>query len=338
MPYVRIFIDESGTFATSAGPTGMCLVGALIFPDGHAAKIERKYQALRTSFPREKNEVKGRLLSEGEVDRVVSLLAKNDALFEVVGIEMAAHSAQGVDAHKRGQGRGLTANVTDAFHPSVKEGLWDLRRRLESMSRQLYVQSVATFELIAIAIEHSSLYFSQRQPNTLEKFHWTIDSKDRGRITDWEAWWSYTVMPITQARFLRDPLKQLVDGDYSYFSRFDIPIPDYLREHLNDKRERTGLNATKLLTESFRFSDQAEPGLEMVDVLTNATRRALTGRLGFAGWRNIPRLMIHRRQHYIKLISLEQAPSAHHYPYGRVLRHFSRGGKNMLAPRFSREP
>jgi len=333
-----IFIDESGTFTHGAGATAICLVGALVLPEGNAPKIQSKYQGIRASLPKENGEVKGRLLTESQVDRVVMMLSKNDALFEVVGIDMSAHTAQGVQAHKSGQEQGMTANITADFHPNVQQGAWDLRRRLEAMPRQLYVQSVATFELIAITIEHATIYFSQRQPKALEYFHWVIDAKDRGRVTDWESWWSFTVMPMTQSRYLRRPIGQFVEGDYSFFARFDTEIPEHLRPHLSNPQERTGLDARKLLTESFRFSDQSEPGLEMVDILTNATRRALTGRLAIEGWRNIPRLMIHRRQHYVNLISLEHVAASHPFPYGNVLRHFSRGGKSMLAPRFNSRP
>ena len=42
----------------------------------------------------------------------------------------------------------------------------------------------------------------------------------------------------------------------------------------------------------------------MADIAVNATRRALTGNLGIAGWRDIRRLMIHRPEHYIRVIAL----------------------------------
>ena len=297
-------------------------------------KIERKYNAIRNNFPAENGEVKGRLLSEAEVDSVVTLLKKNEAIFEVVGIDMAAHSPSGIEGHKKGQENGITVNLTTDFHPNANEAIWRLRRRLERMPHQLYIQSVTTFELIPMAIEHATIYFSQRRPETLGLFQWVIDGKDKNRVTDWENWWSSTVMPITQSRSLRQPMNHFVDGDYTYFQRFEMTVPEYLWPHINNPRERIGLDIKKILTESFRFSSDSEPGLEMVDILTNATRRALMGNLGIQGWANIRQLMIHRKKHYIRLISLENAPKGHRYPYMQVLRHFSRGGKNMLAPRF----
>ena len=84
--------------------------------------------------------------------------------------------------------------------------------------------------------------------------------------------------------------------------RFKAAIPEHLRPHLKNPAARSGLDAKKIMTENFRFSSDPEPGpgLEMVDILTNATRRALVGNLGKEGWANIPRLMIHRNNHYIQ--------------------------------------
>jgi len=329
-----IFIDESGTFTSVSGPTGVSLVGALIIPEGSIAKIEKKYDAIRKNLPTENGEVKGRLLSEAEVDRVVTLLKRNEVLFEVVGIDMAAHSRSGIEVHKKGQENGITVNLTAAFHPNAQKGLWELRRRLERMPHQLYIQSVLMFELIPMVVEHATLYFSQRRPETLGHFKWVVDGKDKGRVTDWENWWSLTVMPMTQSRSLREPMGQFVDGDYTYFQRFEMAIPEYLWPHLKNPRQRVGLDIKKILTESFRFSSKPEPGLEMVDILTNATRRALAGRLGIKGWKYIRQLMIHRKKHYVRLISLAASPKGHRYPYMHVLHQFSRGGKSMLAPRF----
>lgn len=335
---MQIFIDESGTFTPKSGPAAISVVGALIVPEGKMTFIERKYQSIRNALPTDRGEVKGRLLSEQHVDRVVTMLAKNEVLFEVVAIDMAMHSRAQVEKHKAGQEAALTANLTDEFHPNLQKSVWELRHRLERMPHQLYAQSVVTFELIATVIRLSTLYFSQRHPKTLGQFQWVVDAKDRQSVTDWESWWAFTVMPMIQSRSFREPLSRLIGGDYSYFQRFETDIPRYLYPHLNDPTKRTGLDGKKIMTESFRFSSDPEPGLEMVDILTNATRRALMGNLRQAGWENIPRLMIDRRDQYIELISLDesQSQSSHRCPYLDVIHHFRSGGKNILAPRFAK--
>ena len=234
----------------------------------------------------------------------------------------------------------ITARVTDKFHPNLRKQLFNLRHRLEDMTPQLYVQSVMTFELIATVIEHSTLFYSQRIPKELGAFHWVIDGKDKGRISDWENWWSRVVMPIIQSRSLRRPMAMLDVADYSHFERFRTTIPEYMKPHIPRipaRRRNDVTDLRKMITESFRFSSDPEPGLEMVDIVVNATRRALMGNLGIAGWQNIRRLMIHRPQHYIEIVALgKSAPSRREWPYIDVLRHFNEGGKDMIAPRFQK--
>lgn len=283
--------------------------------------------------------MKGRRLSETEVDWVVSLLLEHDVLFEITAIDMGVHMEADIEAHKEGQQEGITKHLTDLHHPTVHIGCWDLRHRLERMPHQLYVQSVATFELIWRTICHATMYFSQRRPEELGTFYWVVDGKERDRITDWEDWWSYVVMPSLQSKSLRNPMGMFAEGDYSYFRRFDAEIGEHLKPYAKEPSENNATDLRLLLTEHFRFSSEPEPGLEMVDILTNATRRALTGRLGPGGWKNIPRMMIHRNNHYVQVIALTQSPlRMSKNPHMQVLKHFCDSGKNMLVPQLSPKP
>jgi len=120
-----------------------------------------------------------------------------------------------------------------------------------------------------------------------------------------------------------------LDGaDYSFYERFKGKIE-------GETEQGTDLN---LLMADLRFSSAVEPGLELVDILVNATRRALLGNLGEAGWSGIPRLMVHRKEPYIQFILLsEGADTIRHPSYARIVRQFfSGGGRLMLAPRFIR--
>ncbi len=206
------------------------------------------------------------------------------------------------------------------------------------MTHQLYVQSMVTFDVIETVIRHAVLYYCQRIPRELAAFHWVIDGKDKSRTTDWESWWSVVVMPMLQTGSLRQPMVAIAEGDYSHFERFRIRIPDYLAAHVSSGADEFGIDVRKLITEHFRFSGEAEPGLEMVDILANAVRRAMVGNLRREGWQNIRDLMIHRRTQCLRMVSLgrtEPVPDA--LPYIHVLRHFLQGGRNMLAPRFLRQ-
>ncbi|MDI2077948.1 hypothetical protein [Bradyrhizobium sp. Mp27] len=92
-----------------------------------------------------------------------------------------------------------------------------------------------------------------------------------------------------------------------------------------------GVDLKKLMTASFHFSPDAQPGLEMVDVLTNAIRRALMGNLQPSGYQKIRSLMVHRSSHYINLIKLQdQQRDSQPKPYMAVLNSFMAGGKSLL--------
>jgi hypothetical protein len=263
------------------------------------------------------------------------MLAKNDALFEVTAIDLSIHDDSDLVGHRAAQAEGLTSKLTDEHRASLVEEIWELRRALERMPIQLYVQSTLTFELVKRIVEHGTLYWAQRAPRELGAFHWVIDAKDK-QLTQWERWWSLIVMPSIQSKSLRKPLPMMESADYSYLERFMIPIPEYLKPHIKDDRsESSGLDFGKVLRESFRFSPGREPGLELADIVVNATRRALIGNLALSGWRNIPRLMIHRKQQYIHFVALMRKPPARRpRSYAPVLRHFHRNGKSMIAPRF----
>jgi hypothetical protein len=177
------------------------------------------------------------------------------------------------------------------------------------------------------------MFYAQRIPKELGAFYWVVDAKDKTGITDWEAWWSVVVSMDLQFRSISEPFATLEGADYSHFERFHGKFSPYMRAHFMDEDE--GVDGGLLLSEHLKFSSDTEPGLEIVDIVTNAVRRALGGRLGKQGWQDIRGLMIHRKEPYIQLVALRDAavPST----YESVVRHFAEGGKSMLSPRFRRE-
>jgi len=208
--------------------------------------------------------------------------------------------------------------------------VWNLRRRLEQVPLQLYVQTHATLDVIWTTFQHATLYYCQREPLALSRFQWVVDAKAATGITDWEDWWSTMLLPMTQARSIREPFGQLEDGDYSHFAATDAPIPEYLLRAAPEISEKSGL----LMNAAFRevkFSPLPTPCLEIVDVLTNALRRALTGHLGEAGWRGLPGLMIHRRKPtYVRLLSFDPNERKPPTEVAAVLRKLGKGGRLML--------
>jgi hypothetical protein len=332
---MHVYIDESGSFVRSeSDATGVCLVGALTLPESRLQWIEKKYAKIRPGLPKEKGEVKGRLLNEDQVARVVDLLRRNDAILELTGIDANLHERDDIDAHRRGQADGMTSGLTDAHHENARGFAVGLADRIRALNDQLYMQGAAMFQAVRETCEHAINYYAQRQPRELAAFYWTIDAKDRDRTTAWEILWADMVLPVLQTRSIGEPHTTLEGADYSHFKRFEAPLPDWLPRPEGD-HEPTGTNIRLLLMEHFRRSPDAEPGLELVDIVTNAARRALSGTLQIEGWSELPALMIHRHEHYINLIALHDRAPPKPPPYARImLRHFTRGGRSMLAPRF----
>lgn len=334
---MHIFIDETGTFTGVGQVSSPSLVGALIIPDTKTDEVRKRYEKIRAHLPKEKGEVKGRLLTASQAHKVVEMLRRNEVLFEAVLIDLGLHTNEGLSEHRRIQAEKLTANLTDEHHPNVHLGVQRLRDQLEAMPMQQYVQSVVNFELLTNVLRSSTLYYSQRQPKELAYFHWIIDAKEKqGGITKWEEWWSLCVQLMMQSKSIKNPAPMLAGADYSHFRRFFIEeeLSPYMQEIMQistDDTSRERVDLKMILKESFRFSADAEWGLELVDIVTNAVRRAIKGNLEHDGWKGIPGLMIHRTQQYISFVALHRHEiDLGSLPYRSVMQAFMRDGRSML--------
>lgn len=300
--------------------------------------FEKLYARLRRRLPKTKGEVKGRNLSEGDVVEVARMLRRIGALFEVVAVDMGMHSKEDLVRHKSGQAEAITAHLTSDHHPNLVEQAWKLRRQLEDMPLQLYVQSVAMGVLVYQTLNHADTYYAFRIPPELGEYHWRIDGKDRLGITPWEKWWSAVVLPMLEAHTFREPLIGAEGGDYRWQQRFRKRPSDYKLRFVNDSEKGEFFDLSMVMTEDFRFSSDPEFGLEAADIVTNTIRRSLAGNFTRAGWMAIPQLMIHRASHCIRLISLaRESTSSHRIPYAKVMDDFRHGGRAMFPERYFEE-
>lgn len=135
---------------------------------------------------------------------------------------------------------------------------------------------------------------------------------------------------------LERPGGMLPGGDYRHFRRFIFDeLPAYLRDVAPpvDRTYGAGVDLQLMFGESFRFSSEPEPGLELVDIVTNALRRGLVGNLGEAGWLPLRSLMIHRSDVYVSPVGLiADDDRSVAKPLRKVLNRFRDGGRIMAAP------
>jgi hypothetical protein len=82
---MQIYIDESGTFALAEQGSTIGAVGALVVTDGQLPALERRYAKLRPQLPTHNGEVKGRLMDEASVARVVDLARRMGLLWRNSG-------------------------------------------------------------------------------------------------------------------------------------------------------------------------------------------------------------------------------------------------------------
>ncbi len=327
---MHIFIDESGTFAIpNDDGFSPCVQGALIVPDYKIDQLFKKYRRIRNSLPKENGEVKGRLLKEADIARVVNVLKRNLCIFEAVVIEMRFETPEEVEEHRANAAEGLTKNLTKEHQPSLVKQIYKLRTELETMSSPLYIQYAIISELLVRVVREVPAYWAQRRMSELLNFHWMVDGKGDSQITKSEDWWSTMKLGLLQSKLAREPMLALDWLDYSQFDeKFRRPMPAYLKESILPHVD--GLDLRLLLDESFSFSSGADFGLELVDIVTNATRRALKGNLAESGWAGIPTLMIDRKQ-YLHLRNLRKSANTENVPYAELITgSFNRGGRNML--------
>jgi hypothetical protein len=322
---VRIFIDESGSFSGfQAG--SVSVVGALVIPDVMVDKLSKKYAKFRASLPQENGEVKGRLLNEQQVDKVVTLLVRNEALFEITALDLGLHKESTVREYQKKLGEQMLAKV-DKFRKDVQPEVLGASEYILKAPLNLFLQALTTFDVLHHVISRSTTFFAQRKPYELGSFSWIVDGKEPAKVTKWEVWWSHYARGALASMSQRRPAMMLPEGfnaDYSSYEKFNS--------------EESGEKGTSLksLLNDLKFCSDVQHGLEFVDIVTNAVRRALTNNLRKEGWGNIRRLMIHDNSGpYISFVLFQEGGDVvHNASYVDVVREgFSSDGRLMLTKR-----
>ncbi len=335
-----IYIDESGIFANPSGKDmAVSGVTALLIPEPFQKYIFKGFKHLKRSWGLVREEPKGSRLDERQVAQVVTVLGRYDVVVKGCFIDMGLHTSSHIATHKQGQADAMTENITPQFHPNLVRQLEELKERVQRLPDQLYVQSCVLTSLVESVIRISNLYYCQRVPSTLASFKWVIDAKG-DRVTEYEDLWSFIVMPFLESKSLTEPMVSLKSGDYSWFNRkFDMTMPtppEHLKPHIPDDKPTEPFHCfdvKKIMTENLSFaSSENEPGLQLADILVNATRRALHGDLQFEGWHELGKVMVENREHKntLQMIALHGDPLPSRLPYGYVFRHLDKQAKPML--------
>jgi hypothetical protein len=261
-------------------------------------------------------------------------------LFDCVALDLGLHRVQEVNEHKGEQAHHVLESVTQEHHPKLRAQVRDLGARLMALAVPEYLQVVVLTQLVQAVLATKVMYFAQVAPQEIGAFYWTIDAKGQA-LTRLEEVWGDMVLPLLQTQSFREPLGHLIGADYSAFERFDIvedAPPEHVRHLVREWQpgEKYISADLRLIVDEHRgYADsKAVVGLQIADVITNATARALKGNLQYQGWRRLGALMLTppRQHEVIRFIRINGPNRAWRPepPYHRVLAHLRGSARSPL--------
>jgi hypothetical protein len=333
---MHFFIDEGGQFTPASGWGVVC---SLALPHKEVGPARREINWISKSWPRVRGELKGGSLSVAQLEALVDVLYRRDALLHACSIDVSREDSKEIEHHQAMQAEGITKYLVPEHHPNFIREVWDLRRALERMPAQLYIQCVLMSELVVRAVEETTMYFAQRRPRELANFEWTIDAKDPLRITNQEQWWRDSIAPLYESRSQREPMNMVQDSafDYRYFERKysmrkEMWCPDKPREMVD------GHDIKKMITEHMAFVDsRSETLIQAVDILSSFLRRLLEGQIaGNDVVRALGRLQIirtrDRHPQSLRVLTMSQIGSSKIGLF-KTLRAMTIAGRSMMKPK-----
>lgn len=343
---MHIFIDESGSFAAPPEPRpSVSCVAALVVPDrtlGDVATAFRMWKR-RHGFDPGK-EVKGSALDEPQIADLIALLRRYPVLLEVYAVDMGMHVPAHIAARKEEQARMLTASLTEEHHPNFIREAEDYAEKIRRVSDPLFVQMVLNIELVNAVLDLAPTYYGMRLPAELAAFRWVVDAKQK-KLTDYEDAWRTLAPPALQDKSFKSPRPVLPGVEYSHLRRrYQIPAHLVPEAHRRRAADRPGpgafTDAGRLVWDDFRFgtSDQ-EPGLQIVDILANAVRRAIHGKLRETGWGEIGSLFVDTKDGPpgVRLCAIKPGPGADErcsVPYAHVLHAIAEKARPLPTPAY----
>lgn len=274
---MRIFLDESGTFSAAPESGAFCVVAAYVVPE----RAEQfAYDALN-QFKKDAGygsgiEVKRRSVAEDTYFRFLEKLGSLEgiaiALATDAGLNAGARTHQDMQANK------IAKNEPRMVHPEGKASVRRLVTDLRSLSVQNYIELVCRTHLAWSVIKTATLYFVQRDPETLARFEWRFDQKDISQ-NRFETTFKTVSIGLMQSISFRDPIICVEGLDYSYFDAqfaWTGDDPDWLPP-VNGKQER--IDAGKIWRTNHRFVDSAaDPGVQIADLVSSGIYGCLRGR------------------------------------------------------------
>lgn len=276
-----IFVDESGTFttSTSAPVDSWCVVVAYLSPEKDQDRLTALVAQLRKDHG-DVAEVKLHQFSEARYIRFLRDLSRLNGLVFAVALDVSLHPEVAVVAHRAAQADRVIEHREKMIHAQARDSLTALSESIRSLPAQLYTQLQCQVELFHKVLTRATVYYSRHWPESLANLRWRVDQKDT-IPTAYEIAFRTILPAVLQTKSLRDPMIQLVEGDYSFFQRYAFPAgqyPTYLEEHYGIESSGQGMNVGQMVREDFQLVDSKEvSGVQVADLISSGLRRLLRG-------------------------------------------------------------
>lgn len=336
---MKIFIDESGSFSPDIEKEhSISCVTALIIPEILEEALFQKFNMWKSDIPSDKKnkngEIKGASLSENEISSFFFMLSGFDIISESICVDMGGVSNLDVNNYQEILSSSFSSSkiglkINSSFNKEI----------IKSFSKKLFVQSYCTYHLIDQALGVLLSYYAQRFPLELGNFIWIFDSKDT-KVTEYETAIECLIKPFLQWINHHDKRPGILNGeDYSAFERYYISKDDIVDSFkTNIHKKSIFYNIGEIMKEIQFVESHKSTGLQIVDIISNCTRRAMVGNLQFDGWKFYPSIFVHRNDFPpIKVFSLIREKKCKIESAINFLNYISLHGKEMLVPIHLRE-
>jgi hypothetical protein len=329
----RGYIDESGIFSNPANkPNIASVVAALIVPSRNKVRVFDEFREVSAEWPHDEDEIKGRLLNERQITTTAKMLQRYDCVVEMNIIDIGIHTEEELAEFQKGMCDQIAGWATEKHPEDFKKEVGEIAAALQKPKSPIFVEAFLLTVLIPRILNIGINYYARHIPKELKGFHWVIDAKDKA-VTNFETAWHKIILPSIQHQTKQHPILRIENGDYTYFEPYYHLSPELAeraRKDLEGEENKVAFDVAPIFRD-FKFQDSKDViGLQLADILANATQRALNGKLPDGGYEEIGGLMVTQEDLAIRIIRMDpkaevyhpiKVKSPFHDPINRMLKH-----------------
>lgn len=276
---MRIFIDESGSFAYADDHNAWSTVGAFVILDevmGSAESALQQFKVENGFAPTDELKL-GKVGDEMSYFRLLNRLAQLNCTLYGLATNAHLNTPETALAHKTQSAQGLVKHIDKMVHQSMKESILSVSEQVLRLSDQLYIQFTCQIQLMHYVVSQAVTYYVQVNPESLGSFVWRVDQKEPSRKTEFEDVFENLSPGYLQTLSMDDPLPRIEGFDYSYMAKYDCAEPTYLKEQYGvDVDLSDVLDIGKLIRDDIQFVDsKSDFGVQLADLLASGLRRCL---------------------------------------------------------------